>query len=162
MKLRLQLCALAAALVAGCRRILQPDAVVLANASTVSAPSARDTKLTDAAIGRRRLVKLGTDEDHIDVCGTGNIPLGMTEEDSASAAAQRVAFRHFGLGDGGAIGVASGAIAAGDMLVAGAAGAVRTLPAGAGTYYLIGRATEAAADGADVPFVPCFPIQRVV
>ena len=59
-------------------------------------------------------------------------------------------------------GVASGAIADGDMLVPGAAGTLRKLPVANGTYYICGRAKGAAADGAAVVYIHCFPIQRVV
>jgi hypothetical protein len=134
--------------------------VALANYIATPA-SDEDTKIGDAAIARRTLVKPGTDADHIDVCGVGDIPLGATR-DGSCALGERVSFAQFGLYHRELEGIASGAIANGDMLVAGAAGTVRTLPVANGTYYIIGRAKAAAADAGAVVYVPCFPIQRVV
>lgn len=122
----------------------------------------RQTFLADAAIAfRYALVKIGSDARHVAACGVGDIPLGIAH-DSVEAAEEGVTVAKFGLHDEGAIGVASGAITAGEFLVPGAAGTVRKLPAAAGTYYIIGRATKDAADTADVEFTPCFPIQRIV
>jgi len=59
--------------------------------------------------------------------------------------------------------VASAAITAGDLVSGAANGKLRTLPTSAGTYYVLGRALNAAsADGDSVEFVPSFPVQRVV
>jgi hypothetical protein len=135
--------------------------IVLANYVAQRA-GCRDSKLADEAIGRRTLVKYGSDSDHIGVCDAADIPLGATEDNSASAAEDRVSFSQFGLTKEELEGVASGAIADGDLLVPAANGLLRTLPAGAGTYYICGRAKGAAADGEPVVFIPCFPIQRVV
>jgi hypothetical protein len=124
--------------------------------------AAVQTMLCDAALATRYLlVKIGSDASHVAACGVGDIPVGFTL-DTTDAAEDSVAVSKFGLQAEGAKGVASGAIAAGAMLVAGALGTVRTLPVAAGTYYIIGRATKAAADTDDVEFTPCFPIQRVV
>lgn len=120
------------------------------------------TYLSDAAITTRYLlVKNGTDANHIALTGVADIPLGVAI-DEATAAEEGVGVALFGLHERGAIGVASGAIAAGDMVVPGATGLVRTLPATTGTYYIIGRALKAAASGEQVEFVPDFPTQRVV
>ena len=120
------------------------------------------TYLSDAAIAARYLlVKNGTDANHIALTGVSDIPLGIAV-DEATAAEEGVAVALFGLHERGAIGVASGAIAAGDLLVAGATGFVRTLPATTGSYNIIGRALKAAATTEQVEFVPTFPILRVV
>jgi hypothetical protein len=120
------------------------------------------TFLTDAAFAERYLlVKGGSDALHVALCGVGDIPKGIAH-DSAAAAEESVTVHKFGLHREGAQGVASGAIAVEALLVPGANGTVRTLPAAAGTYYIIGRATKAAADTDRVEFTPCFPIQRVV
>lgn len=152
---------LVAALSAALHRAFgQPDTIALANYLAVPA-GCEDTKIADAAIGRRTLVKFGTDADHIGVCGTGDIPLGATRDGSA-ATGDRVSFAQFGLYDRELEGTASGAITDGDMLVPGAAGTVRKLPVTSGTYYIIGRAKGTVADAAPVVYIPCFPIQRVV
>lgn len=120
------------------------------------------TLRADAVIGSRYLLgKAGTDSDHIDLCGVGDIPKGIIE-DEAAAIEDPVKVALLGACEGTRRGVASGAIAADDMLVAGALGTVRTLPVANGTYYIIGRAVRAAADGEKVEFSPSFPVQRVV
>lgn len=120
------------------------------------------TLLADGVLAVRNLVmKRGSDARHVAACGVGDIPLGVAN-DTVEAAEEGVTVRKFGLNDEGELGVASGAIAQDDFLVPGAAGTVRTLPAAAGTYYIIGRATKAAADTDPVEYTPCFPIQRVV
>jgi hypothetical protein len=120
------------------------------------------TYYADAAIATRHLlVKIGTDANHIALAGVNDIPLGFAT-DEAAAAEDGVAVALLGLHCTGALGVASGAIAAGALLVPGANGTVRTLPVAAGSYYIIGRATKAAADTDQVELVATFPILRVV
>lgn len=121
------------------------------------------TYKTDAAFSSRfLLVKVGSDVDHIDVCGASDIPLGINT-DSAAAAEEEVAIALFGAAEGTRRVVASAAITLGDMVVAAASGKVKTLPGSAGTYYIIGRAIKAAAaDGDVIEIAPTFPIQRVV
>lgn len=117
---------------------------------------------TDAALAQRNLLmKRGSDVAHVAACGVGDIPLGIAN-DAPDAAEEPVGVRMLGLGEMGEMGVASGAIALDAFVVAGAAGTVRTLPVAAGSYYIIGRCTKAAADTEPVEFTPCFPILRVV
>jgi hypothetical protein len=154
MKLKLHLAMLAAAISAAWHRLT--GALALANTVAL----VPNTYLADAALGRFKVLKAGSDEYHVAACGTGDIPFAMTQEDSAAAAEDNVAVKHFGELCH-TRGTASGAITNGDLLVPGAAGAVRTLPAGAGTYYVIGQAKATVADGAEVPFV-AFGICRTV
>lgn len=118
---------------------------------------------SDAAISSRNLLgKVGTDDRHVAICGVSDIPTGVIT-DEASAAEELVNVDLFGCHSETALGVASGAIEEGDLLVPGASGAVRKLPATSGTYYIIGRALKDAADGdLDVQYAPSFPVQRVV
>jgi len=144
-----------------CHRMVGDNRIVLAN--YIAQPGGdEDSKLADAAITRRSLVKIGSDENHIALCGVGDIPLGATRDGSCTAASILVSFAQFGIYSRELEGFASGAIAAGDLLVAGANGAVRTLPVTTGTYYIIGRAKMAAADTTPVVYIPTFPVQRVV
>jgi hypothetical protein len=162
MKLKLKLTAMVAALALVAHRIFHRDEIVLANTLVTTLPNGQDTKFADEAIGRYTLVKAGSDEDHIGVCDSGDVPLGMTGEDSATAAEASVGFEYFGAAKGTRQATASGAITRGQFLVPADNGALRDLPAGAGTYYIVGRALNAPDDGEIVHFVPCFPIQRVV
>ena len=123
---------------------------------------AKKTYLSDGAISTRFLVgKIGSDSGHVVAAGVSDIPIGLIM-DEADAAEQGVTVALFGLQERGLVGVASGSITAGDQLVAGASGTLRTLPGTTGTYYIVGRALKDAVTTAPVEFIPCFPIQRVV
>ncbi|MBI5770827.1 MAG: DUF2190 family protein [Verrucomicrobia bacterium] len=123
----------------------------------------RVTRLADAAITTRNaVVKIGSDAAHIAVAGTGDIAIGVCQ-DEPSAAEDPVSVVHFGSADRTLLVVASAAISAGDMIVTAASGKVRALPGTTGTYYIIGRAlTAATADGDTIELDPCFPVQRAV
>jgi hypothetical protein len=120
------------------------------------------TRLTDAAIATPwLLVKTGTDANHIAVTGVTDTPYGIVT-DTAVAAEEVVPVELLGVSNRTFGGVASGAIAAGDDLVPGASGKVRKLPSTTGTYYIIGTALTASADGDGVEYAHCHPIQRIV
>lgn len=121
------------------------------------------TRLADAAITARfLLVKIGSDAAHVALAGVSDIPLGIATDEPA-AAEDAVNVEVLGIGERTLLGVASAAIAAGDLLVPAANGKLRALPTSAGSYYVIGRALAAAsADGDKVEFVPSFPVLRVV
>lgn len=135
--------------------------ILAANIAEGQWEGGRKTYLLDAAVTSKQLVaKPGTDADHIAVCGVSDIPKGVITDEGDIG--EPVNVNLFGAARATELGVASGAIAADDFIVPGAAGAVRTLPASSGTYYIIGKALEAAADGKPVQYVPCMPTQRVV
>ena len=121
------------------------------------------TKKADAAIATRYLVvKIGSDIDHIAVAGTADIALGIAS-DEAAAAEDLVAVQLLGSSSETRKVVASAVIAAGDFVVTAAAGQVRTLPATTGTYFILGRALNAAAAAGDIVEIDsCLPTQRVV
>lgn len=121
------------------------------------------TKRSDAVIASRYLLaKIGSDANHVNLAGVGDIPLGVIT-DEAAAIEDIVNVALFGASECTLKVQAAAAIAQGDFVVAGAAGQIRTLPVAAGTYYIIGRAlTAAAAQGDIVEIDPSVPIQRVV
>ncbi|PTY02580.1 hypothetical protein DB346_08510 [Verrucomicrobia bacterium LW23] len=120
------------------------------------------TRKTDAALASRYLlVKPGSDADHVAVTGVSDIPHGIAQ-DEATAAEEDVAVNLLGCAKSTQLGVASGTVTVGDLLVPAASGAVRTLPASAGTYYIIGRALATVATTELVEFDPYPPTQRVV
>lgn len=139
-----------------------PD-MALANINEGVHQSGRVTRKADAAIATRNLVvKIGSDANHIAVAGTGDIALGVCQ-DEPTAAEETCAIQLLGSCDRTLLMVASAAISAGDMVVTAASGKIRTLPGTTGTYYIIGRALQAAAaDGDAIAIDPCFPVQRVV
>lgn len=122
------------------------------------------TKKADAAITLRyAVVKIGSDIDHIAVTTANTeIPLGVCT-DEADAAEDLVAVELFGAQPKTLRMVASAAITAGAFVVCTASGKIATLPATTGTYYIIGRALQAAGADLDVIEVAtCLPTQRVV
>ncbi|MEN9840647.1 MAG: hypothetical protein RL376_447 [Verrucomicrobiota bacterium] len=124
---------------------------------------AKKTYYADAAISTRNLlVKFGSDASHVALAGVNDIPLGLAT-DEAAAAEDGIAVSLLGIQECGALAVASAAITEGDLLVPAANGKVRTLPGTTGSYYIIGRALNAAGvDGDVIEFVPTFPVLRVV
>lgn len=147
----------------GLMAALRPQQLTLANSGFVGTwpNSAKSLPAAAATTGQHRLLKLTDTGTTWTECGTGDIPIAFTE-DHAEAIGDIIEGRLLGGHPHTAIGIASGAITAGDQLVAGATGTVRTLPVAAGTYYIIGRALESAATTAQVPYAHCFPIQRIV
>jgi hypothetical protein len=118
-------------------------------------------KADATTVAENLLVKIGSDENHVALCGTSDVPLGPAL-DNVDAIEDDVAVSLLGATSGTLLGVASGAIAAGDAIVAGASGTVRTCPTAGGTYNIIGRALKATADAGTVEYAPCLPTQRVV
>lgn len=138
------------------------NTLALGNAVAPMSPHGTRTYIADAAIPAYTMVKLGSDENHVVTCGDGEAPIGMTLDDAASAQYADVTVMLLGAQAGSKITTASGAIAAGDELVTAAAGALKTLPAGAATYYVAGRALNTVADGGTVQFVPKVAEKRIV
>jgi hypothetical protein len=102
------------------------------------------TKLSDAAIGRNLIVKIGSDADHVAICGAADVPIGVTLNATTGAEqAQQVA-----LLSGGLTMTASAAITAGATLERAANGKCATIGGGVGVHLAVGQAiTAAAADG---------------
>lgn len=144
-------------------RIRFAPRLALANEITASTHMGPITYQADTAFTSRYLMaKIGSDAYHVALAGIGDIPIGVIN-DEAAAAGDQVAINLLDVGPGTMIGVASAAIAAGDMLVIAANGQLRTLPVTAGTYYIVGRALwGASAANERLEFIPNFPTQRIV
>lgn len=135
--------------------------IALAN-YLVTPPGESDSKIADEAIPRFRLVKIGTDADHIAMCDAGDIPIGFTRE-SSGAAADRVAFTYLGLSCKGAIGYSSGAIVAGNLLCPGTDGVLRDITLLNGTtVYVCGIALQSVATGKEFAWIPYAPTKLVI
>lgn len=139
MKLSHSIAVCLASLGAAWHRLLHPDHVALANTLNV-VPGCRDTKIADEAIARRTVVKLGSDIDHVGVCDAADVPHGITTDQSASTG-EALSFGVFGTEgvEGGFEYTSSGTTAVNEMLVPADGGGLRTLPAGAGTYYIVAK-----------------------
>jgi hypothetical protein len=148
-------------------RLFSPrGSIALANELGEMFPDGRKSMIiaANAALpvsGKYLLYKKSVDDNHVDVCGVGDFPLGNSP-DSPKAIGDMLTINLLGAVKGTSIGVASGALAFDDLVVPGALGTVRKLPVAAGTYWIIGRAIKGVADGVEAPYIPCFPIQRVV
>jgi hypothetical protein len=117
----------------------------------------------DAAITDRYLLgKAGSDSQHIAICGANDTPKCIIT-DEAAAAEDAVACELLGAHAKTSKMVASAAIAVEALLAPAANGQVVTLPASAGTYWIVGRALNAAgAAGDEIEVTPCFPHQVTV
>jgi hypothetical protein len=137
----------------------------LANIAEATHGDGNITKKVDAVQALRHvLVNIGSDIDHVAVTTAGTeIPLGVCD-DEAAAIEDNINVQLLGQKEGTILMVAHAAITAGDMLVAAAAGRVQTLTGlGAATYYIVGRALNAATTQDDlVEVAHCVPVQRVV
>lgn len=152
------------AIASSLQRLLTGPRHEFANIAEGTSETGNRTYLADASHSTRHLVvKIGSDANHVALCGTGDIALGVTD-DQPDAAEDHINVQLLGAKRGTVLMTASAAITAGDMVVAAASGKIRTLTGlGSGTYYILGRAVEAAgADGDVIQVVPTFPIQRVV
>lgn len=145
------------------RRVTGPR-YEFANIAEGTSETGNRTYLADASHSTRHLVvKIGSDANHVALAGTGDIAIGVTD-DQPEAAEDHVNVQLLGAKRGTVLMTASAPISAGDMVVTAASGKIRTLTGlGTGTYYIIGRALEAAgADGDVIQVSPTFPTQRVV
>lgn len=119
--------------------------------------------LSDAALTTRHLlVKRGSDAAHFAACGASDKPLGICQDEpDAAEVAANVAL--LGAISGTVRMVGSEAIAVDADVYTAASGKVQDLPAGAGTYYRVGRAfTACSADGDTFEVVPCLPTATIV
>jgi hypothetical protein len=105
---------------------------------------------TDAAIARYTLVKFGSDGTHVTNAGAADQPtlLALDECTAASTIPQAFASLPSQKGTVKLISDGSALIAVGDLLVPAANGKVKTIAAGAGNYWVVGRALTAVANAA--------------
>jgi len=121
------------------------------------------TKRSGAVLGARHLtVKTGASAGYVIATELAtDLPLGVVP-DEADAAELAVAVLLFGVAPGTLKTVAGGVVENGDLLTSGADGKVVKLPTDAGSYWIVGRALNDAADGTVVETQHCFPTLRVV
>lgn len=111
------------------------------------------TKTADAALGRYRLVIQGALATSVAVAGAADRPFGITDDETATTTDYiPIKMINCNRGTVRMISDGSAAIAVGDLLVPAVGGAVKTVAAGAGNYYIVGRALEAVANGATDTF----------
>lgn len=151
------------------RSLFGDDRLIAANTlpANVGTHDGAVNRLPDAAITTRNLLyKVGSDADHVAVCGASNIPIGTIDDEVSSAEVsagnQFLSVKLLGKGGTKRM-VASEAISAGAKVYTAASGKVSLLSASAGTYYEVGTAlTAAAADGDVIEVADSSPIKVVV
>lgn len=121
------------------------------------------TRKADAVFGVRHLLaKEGTDDQHFDLCGASDLPVGVCPDEDF-AIEDNVTLYMLGATDQTRLMVASEAIDAGSPVYTAASGKVQDEPASAGTYYRVGRArTDASGDGELVEVETHAPVRVVV
>lgn len=121
--------------------------------------------LSDEAHGRHLIMTCvsASDTDHYAICAAGEDPIGVCPDEVASdEVGEARAIRLLSRGATVKM-VASEIITKGERVYTAAAGKVQDLPAGAGTYYLLGKAlTAAGADGDVIEVESCFPVATVI
>ena len=101
------------------------------------------SRRADAALAHTNLLlKKGSDERHVAVCGAGDYPVGSTS-DSSDAAEDLINVRPLGSGMTRKLRCATALGDDIDVFTA-ANGFVQALPVGAGTYYNVGRTVATA------------------
>lgn len=115
------------------------------------------SKRADAAVPRYRLLKVGSDADHVALAGAGELALYQAI-DEAAAAEDLIGCRSLACGKGTVLMVSNGAgvLVPGDLLVPAATGKVAKKAAAAGNYYIAGIAITGAAatDGELIEVIP--------
>lgn len=133
-------------------RLIYGRARIIAHNIAEGTHAEAKTYLTDAAITTRHLLyKVGTDANHIAVCGSTSVPLG-TVDDEATAAEEYVAVQLMGKGSTKRV-VASGAVSAGALVYLGASGKV----ASSGTQCIGVALTAASTDGDIIEMIDTTP-----
>ena len=118
--------------------------------------------LPTAAHAANVLVKWGANQNTYDLCGVGDIPLGIvTSAVLAGETSRTQAVYLLGSWRKPELVTASEAIAFTDFLFPAANGQVQNTPA-SGTHYQIGRAIAAGASGSTFPVQHSFPVKVVV
>lgn len=119
------------------------------------------SRLADAAASEHILVKKGSDDNHVAVCGVADCPVGVLAS-VPEAAEDGVTVNLLGCANRTVLLTASEAIAAGVEVYTAANGKVQDATTSV-TYYKVGVSlTAAAADGDLIEVDPCCPIKVVV
>ena len=121
------------------------------------------TYVPDADINTRFLLgKIGTDDNHIALCGVADIPVGPINDEGLANDPLGLAVGLLGHGPTKRV-ISSEIIAAGEEVFTAANGKVQNRPAGAGTYYFIGIALSTTiGDGDVMELNDCVPHKLVI
>lgn len=135
------------------------------NAANDAAPAEHIFALYPEAAHSANLVvkRGGTGAGYYDVCGASDAPIGFVEDTAESTTLTRTRSIFNWLFRRPVVLTASEAIAQDALVYTAANGKVQDEPATAGTYYLVGKASTAAAgDGKKLVVTPLPPVKLVV
>lgn len=118
--------------------------------------------LPDATTSQRYLLyKIGTDGDHVAVCGAGEVPIGPSD-DQADSTTTPIAVKILGGVTGLVRGVTDGTIANGDHVKAGASGVIVKASTTDVSFGIALFGTDTSSASGDViTYVPCVPHKHV-
>lgn len=129
-------------------------------------PNGLITLIPDVQIATKYLLgKIGSDAQHVDLCGVGDIPLGVIQDSTDTAGATDLvtglAVAHFGSASATRKVAINSNVAKGDLLVPGAGSYAKTLPTGGqGKFYVFGKALQAGGAGDVIEFDPILPVPQ--
>jgi hypothetical protein len=118
------------------------------------------SRLADAAASEYILVKKGSDDNHVAVCGVADVPIGVLAS-VPEAAEDGVTVKLLGAAPSTVLMIASEAIAAGVEVYTAASGKVQDATTSI-TYYKVGVSLTAAAANELIEVDPCPAIKVVV
>ena len=127
-------------------------------------PRGRATAVADAAFTSRYLVaKRGASNQSVAIAGPGDLPYAVVPDMTPTTdtdLSYPLPVNILGLNEDTERMIAGAPIAIDALLTTAADGQVQTLPAAAGTYWVLGKAkTAALAQNDQVEVIPCFPYQ---
>ena len=137
-----------------------------ANTETAAGNNKIWSRRADAAHSYRYLlVKAGSDDGHVAVCGAGNYPLGSTS-DQPAAAEDLLNVHPLGSSDYTRFLRSASALSADVDVYTAANGFIQAEPGTTGTYYKVGRTVQASVQEGSSNYVtqvaPCAPVKLTV
>ena len=111
---------------------------------------------------RYLLAKAGADDNHADICGAADVPIGFFQDEGSAEDPLGLAVGLLGHGATKRA-VSSEIIAFGEEVFTAANGKVQNRPTGAGTYWFIGIAlSTSTGDGDVIELNDCVPVKLVI
>ena len=115
------------------------------------------TRKSSGAISQKYLLlAFGADQDHVNLCGAGDSPMGVALN-TTTAAEQDVRVALVGSSNAEIRKMIAGAVISyGALLEPAAGGKVATLSIGPGTHHVVGRALKSAVADAEIEVAPSY------
>lgn len=120
--------------------------------ATVGTHTNSVAKVADAALAAALLVTRGTDDDHINLAGASDVPLGVIEQNNSAATGERITVLLLGVNETRVL-TANGAITANSLVYGAASGKC----ASSGTQCIGVAITTTTTDGDFIEVKTCIP-----